>query len=237
MRSATHAPGALAALRDALRDELDRLFIKLRLPNYAIAAAGPRDAVAARGDRTAAPRSGVGLGTPAEPPDTAVTLLTGTFEPAALSQFADRLEDAELASAIRGRRWRVCCRRRRRSSHVIVRRCATGSTPWRSWNPRSSSPRCNAIVTEHSTRHSTTCSRHCTLFRSDVRRHRSSCHLALAALESSRSDFRAVRNAARKATRTKRAVAFTVYPHRSCERVFAVDALGDARSQHRWSAR
>ena len=39
-RSATPHCGALTALRDCVHDELDRLFIKLRLPNYAIA---PRD--------------------------------------------------------------------------------------------------------------------------------------------------------------------------------------------------
>ena len=90
--------GALAALRDALRDELDRLFIKLRLPNYAIAA---RDietpslrGVVERLLHEAASANG----TPADPPDAAV-MLTGTFEPGALSEFADRLEDAELASA------------------------------------------------------------------------------------------------------------------------------------------
>jgi uncharacterized repeat protein (TIGR01451 family) len=90
--------GALAALRDALRDELDRLFIKLRLPNYAIAARDVetpslRAVVERLLHETASAR-----GTPAEPPDAAVTL-AGTFEPAALSEFADRIEDAELASA------------------------------------------------------------------------------------------------------------------------------------------
>ena len=90
--------GALAALRDALRDELDRLFIKLRLPNYAIAARDVetpslRAVVERLLHETASAR-----GTPAEPPDAAVTL-AGTFEPAALSEFADRVEDAELASA------------------------------------------------------------------------------------------------------------------------------------------
>ena len=87
--------GALAALRDALRDELDRLFIKLRLPNYAIAARDVetpslRAVVERLLHETASAR-----GTPAEPPDAAVTL-TGAFEPAALAEFADRIEDAAV---------------------------------------------------------------------------------------------------------------------------------------------
>ncbi len=90
--------GALAALRDALRDELDRLFIKLRLPNYAIAA---RD-VETPSLRSVVERllheAASARGTPAGAPDPAAAL-AGTFEPAALAEFADRLEAAELAGA------------------------------------------------------------------------------------------------------------------------------------------
>ncbi|MGB8519128.1 MAG: hypothetical protein WCD38_03080 [Candidatus Tumulicola sp.] len=91
--------GALAALRDALRDELDRLFIKLRLPNYAIAARDLETPSLRAVIERLLHEAASALGMPAEPPDAAVTLLTGTFEPGALSQFADRIEDAELASA------------------------------------------------------------------------------------------------------------------------------------------
>jgi uncharacterized repeat protein (TIGR01451 family) len=91
--------GALPALRESLRDELDRLFIKLRLPNYAIA---PRDvetpslrAVFERLLRDAASAHG----TPAEPPGSEVTY-AATFDAENLADFADRLEEAELAGAL-----------------------------------------------------------------------------------------------------------------------------------------
>jgi uncharacterized repeat protein (TIGR01451 family) len=89
----------LSALRDSLREELDRLFIKLRLPNYAIA---PRD-IETPSLRATVERllhdAASARGTPAEPPGASLTL-TGTFEPNELADFADRLENAELACAL-----------------------------------------------------------------------------------------------------------------------------------------
>lgn len=90
--------GSLTAVRDALRDELDRLFIKLRLPNYAIA---ERD-VETPSLRAVVERllheAASARGTPAEPPEAAATL-AGSFDPAIVSDFAERLESAPLASA------------------------------------------------------------------------------------------------------------------------------------------
>jgi uncharacterized repeat protein (TIGR01451 family) len=94
----THA-GTVAALRDALREELDRLFIKLRLPNYVIA---PRD-VETPSLRSTIERvlhdAGAARGVPAEPP-AATLVLRGSFEPSEITELADRLHDAELASAL-----------------------------------------------------------------------------------------------------------------------------------------
>ncbi|MGA8532723.1 MAG: hypothetical protein WB615_01300 [Candidatus Tumulicola sp.] len=89
----------LPALHESLRGELDRLFIKLRLPNYVIS---PRDietpslrAVVERVLHDAASARG----TPGDPSGTALTL-TGTYAPNELADFADRLEHAELACAL-----------------------------------------------------------------------------------------------------------------------------------------
>lgn len=91
--------GALPALRDVLRDEFDRLFIKLRLPNYVIA---PRDietpslrSTLERVFQEAAHARGI----PAEPP-AAGTVLRGSFDPPELAEFVERLERAELAGAL-----------------------------------------------------------------------------------------------------------------------------------------
>jgi uncharacterized repeat protein (TIGR01451 family) len=91
--------GGLPALRDALRDELDRLFIKLRLPSYVIA---PRD-VETPSLRSTVQRvlhdASAARGTPADSPAAAV-LLRGWFDPAEIAEFAEHLQDAELAGAL-----------------------------------------------------------------------------------------------------------------------------------------
>jgi uncharacterized repeat protein (TIGR01451 family) len=91
--------GALAALRDLLREELDRLFIKLRLPNYVIA---PRD-LETPSLRTTIERvlheAAAARGVPAEAP-AASLVLRGSFDPLELDDIVDRLENVELASAV-----------------------------------------------------------------------------------------------------------------------------------------
>jgi uncharacterized repeat protein (TIGR01451 family) len=91
--------GALFALRDLLHEEFDRLFIKLRLPSYLIA---PRD-VETPSLRSTIERvlheAGVARGMPSESL-AATTVLRGTFDPAELRDLAERLPDAELASAL-----------------------------------------------------------------------------------------------------------------------------------------
>ena len=93
----THV-GAVASMREMLRDETDRLFIKLRLPSYVIA---PRDI------ETASTRATLerllhdvhgARGTPAETPGAAV-VLRGGYDPAEIAELGDRLGEIELASA------------------------------------------------------------------------------------------------------------------------------------------
>jgi uncharacterized repeat protein (TIGR01451 family) len=90
---------ALGAMRELLRDELDRLFIRLRLPSYAMAA---RD-IETPSFRAAIERllhdvAGA-RGVPAEMPGTTL-VLRGSFDPHALEAIAESLREAELASAL-----------------------------------------------------------------------------------------------------------------------------------------
>jgi hypothetical protein len=91
--------GAVAALHDALREELDRLFIKLRLPNYTIA---PRDietpSLRATIERVVHDAC-IARGVPAESPAVSV-VLRGSFEPEEMHELAERLGGAELAGAL-----------------------------------------------------------------------------------------------------------------------------------------
>ncbi len=91
--------GTLTTLRDALRDEFDRLFIKLRLPNYAMAT---------RDIETPSLRSTIdrflhdalsARGIPPESPAASIEL-RGSFDPSDVRELADRLTGAELAGAL-----------------------------------------------------------------------------------------------------------------------------------------
>jgi uncharacterized repeat protein (TIGR01451 family) len=94
----THS-GTVTALRDALREERDRLFIKLRVPSYAIA---PRD-VETPSLRSTIERvlhdAGAAHGVPADPAAVSV-VLRGTYEPTEIAELTERLHDCELASAL-----------------------------------------------------------------------------------------------------------------------------------------
>lgn len=94
----THV-GAVASMREMLRDETDRLFIKLRLATYVIS---QRDietpSMRATLERLLHDLSGA-RGTPAETPGAAV-VLRGSYDPAAVAELADRLGEGELASAL-----------------------------------------------------------------------------------------------------------------------------------------
>ncbi|HEY2554644.1 MAG TPA: DUF11 domain-containing protein, partial [Candidatus Cybelea sp.] len=90
--------GALSATKELLRDEFDRLFIKLRLPGYAIA---PRD-VETPSLRSTIERligeSASARGVPVQPP-TAALALRGAFDAGELHELGDRLALAPLATA------------------------------------------------------------------------------------------------------------------------------------------
>ncbi|HTU68847.1 MAG TPA: hypothetical protein VMF11_00885 [Candidatus Baltobacteraceae bacterium] len=94
----THV-GAVASMREMLRDETDRLFIKLRLPSYVIA---PRDietpSMRATVERLLHDVSGA-RGIPAETPGAAV-VLRGSYDPHVMGELTDRLAETELASAL-----------------------------------------------------------------------------------------------------------------------------------------
>jgi len=98
--------GSIGSLRDLLREELDRLFIKLRLPNYTIAA---------RDIETPSLRSTVerllhdvagARGVPSEAPG-ATLVLRGSFDPNELQDLSERLDEAELAT---GLTWAILAR-------------------------------------------------------------------------------------------------------------------------------
>ncbi len=90
---------SVTSMRDVLREELDRLFIKLRLPNYVIAA---RDietpSMRATIERLLHEIAGA-RGVPAETPNVNV-VLRGAFDPSEIAEMSERLADAELASAL-----------------------------------------------------------------------------------------------------------------------------------------
>jgi uncharacterized repeat protein (TIGR01451 family) len=88
------APGT-----DVLREDLDRLFIKLRLPSYSIA---PRD-VESQSSRSAIERllrdAAAAEGAPDDLPGCALTL-RGSYDPAVIAQLIARIETAPLAGAL-----------------------------------------------------------------------------------------------------------------------------------------
>jgi uncharacterized repeat protein (TIGR01451 family) len=89
----------LSAQRDLLRETLDRLFIKLRLPNYVVA---PRD-LETPSFRATLQRFVHGVadtrGTPAQPPGTTL-VLRGECDIEAMREIGERLAQAPLAGAL-----------------------------------------------------------------------------------------------------------------------------------------
>lgn len=90
---------ALGATKELLRDEFDRLFIKLRLPGYAIA---PRDvetpSLRSTLERLIAETASA-RGMPVESPTIALAL-RGEFDAGKLRELGDRLTSAPLATAL-----------------------------------------------------------------------------------------------------------------------------------------
>jgi uncharacterized repeat protein (TIGR01451 family) len=93
----TNCP-TLPAVRDALREELDRLFIKLRLPNYALAERDIETPSLRAAVKRLAYDATAALGSPPDSPQ-AVLTLRGRFDPVEIDDVAERVESAPLAGA------------------------------------------------------------------------------------------------------------------------------------------
>jgi hypothetical protein len=89
----------LQTLRELLREEFDRLFIKLRLPRYVIAARDIETPSLRSSIEHLVREAGEAHGVPAESP-TAAVALRGAFDPADLHEIGERLAGAPLASAM-----------------------------------------------------------------------------------------------------------------------------------------
>jgi len=90
---------ALQTLRELLREELDRLFIKLRLPRYVIAARDIETPSVRSTIEHLIAEGSAAHGIPPESP-TAALVLRGAFDPADLHEIGERLAGAPLASAM-----------------------------------------------------------------------------------------------------------------------------------------
>ncbi len=90
--------GSLSSLRETLKETLDRLFIKLRLPNYVVA---PRD-VETPSSRATVERflldAACAHGSPADPPG-AVRVFTGGYDAQLIEEGVQQLGEAPLATA------------------------------------------------------------------------------------------------------------------------------------------
>jgi uncharacterized repeat protein (TIGR01451 family) len=91
--------GALSPLREHLREELDRLFIKLRLPRYEIASRDIETPSLRATIERVVHEAALARGVPTESP-TASIALRGLFLPAKLSEIGERLSTAQLARAL-----------------------------------------------------------------------------------------------------------------------------------------
>jgi hypothetical protein len=91
------AEGALREVRESLRETLDRLFIKLRLPNYVIA---PRDLESAAARSALESLLGSVAGDEPAPSLAGSVILHGTCEEDELRALRDRLAEAPLATAL-----------------------------------------------------------------------------------------------------------------------------------------
>ena len=90
--------GALAATRELLREELDRLFIKLRLPHYVPAERDVETPSLRSTIELLVREAGTARGLPAESP-TAAIVLRGGFDPIELRDLGERLPTLPLACA------------------------------------------------------------------------------------------------------------------------------------------
>jgi uncharacterized repeat protein (TIGR01451 family) len=90
---------ALGAARELLREELDRLFIKLRLPLYVLTARDVETPSLRSTLERLVQEAGAARGVPAEAPTAALTL-RGSFDPKELRDLGERFAQAQLATAL-----------------------------------------------------------------------------------------------------------------------------------------
>jgi hypothetical protein len=90
---------ALGAARELLREELDRLFIKLRLPLYVLTARDVETPSLRSTLERLVQEAGAARGVPAEAPTAALTL-RGSFDPTELRDLGERFAQAQLATAL-----------------------------------------------------------------------------------------------------------------------------------------
>ncbi|MFY9740294.1 MAG: hypothetical protein WAK11_14765 [Candidatus Cybelea sp.] len=90
---------ALGATRELLREELDRLFIKLRLPLYVLTARDVETPSLRSTLERLVQEAGAARGVPAEAPTAALTL-RGSFDPEELRELGERFAQAPLATAL-----------------------------------------------------------------------------------------------------------------------------------------
>jgi uncharacterized repeat protein (TIGR01451 family) len=91
--------GALGAARELLREEMDRLFIKLRLPLYVLTARDVETPSLRSTLERLVQEAGAARGVPVRAP-TAELTLRGSFDPAELRDLGERFAQAQLATAL-----------------------------------------------------------------------------------------------------------------------------------------
>jgi hypothetical protein len=90
---------ALGAARELLREEMDRLFIKLRLPLYVLTARDVETPSLRSTLERLVQEAAAARGVPAQAPTAALTL-RGSFDPAELRDLGERFAQAQLATAL-----------------------------------------------------------------------------------------------------------------------------------------
>ncbi len=90
---------SLAPVADVLHEELDRLFIKLRLPNFTITARDIESAASRATIERFLHEAAAAHGAPADAPGVALSL-RGGYDPAAIREIAERLHGAPPATAL-----------------------------------------------------------------------------------------------------------------------------------------
>ena len=144
---------ALGAARELLREEMDRLFIKLRLPLYVLAARDVETPSLRSTLERLVQEAGAARGVPAQAPTAALTL-RGSFDPAELRDLGERFAQAQLATALP---WAALARLLPDETlpvRITARCCSRLWTTSRTPTAMSSSMRCSIATIRSSMPHS-----------------------------------------------------------------------------------